>query len=94
MPRVNQYRLDCQDFFSKGRQAERGRSGYSQDMTAPKQALLYGFFIWLIAFVISLFESIMPVVLAAAAILFLNLYFRNVQERPFREGILLVWSGC
>ncbi len=75
-------------------------------MTAPKKALLYGFLLWLIPFVVAvaifplreaqrpLFESIMPVVLAAGAVVFAALYFKDVAG-SLREGALLglTWLG-
>jgi hypothetical protein len=62
---------------------------------------LYGFLIWLITFVASvlisplrtshrpLFESIMPVIITACAVLFAVLYFRNVKESFLQEGMSL-----
>lgn len=72
-------------------------------MAAKGKAVLFGFLIWLIAFVVAflifplresarpLFESIMPVVLASATAAFGALYVRGVQQRFLREGIVL---GC
>lgn len=76
-------------------------------MFSHRKALLFGFFIWLIAFGLAfalfpvrtrarpLFESIMPVVLAAEAVAFGSWYFRGVHTAFVREGILLgsVWMG-
>lgn len=76
-------------------------------MVALRKALMYGVLIWLTAFALAfaifpiressrpLFESIMPVVLAAATVFFGVRYFRNVRTRFKREGILLglMWMG-
>jgi hypothetical protein len=70
-----------------------------------KTVLLHGFLIWLVTFAVSfaifplrtsnrpLFESIMPVVLAACTVFFANRYHRKRPEAPAREwyGIGLVW---
>ncbi|MBU2607688.1 MAG: hypothetical protein KKF26_00045 [Chloroflexi bacterium] len=70
-------------------------------MKSLKKALLFGFFIWLIPFVVSviifplrtssrpLFESIMPVVITICVVFFLILYFRKVEDGFLREGIIL-----
>lgn len=70
-------------------------------MKALKKALLFGFFIWLIPFIVSvlifplrtssrpLFESIMPVVITICVVFFLILYFRKVEDGFLREGIIL-----
>ncbi|MBI5229279.1 hypothetical protein HY991_04150 [Candidatus Micrarchaeota archaeon] len=70
-------------------------------MKSLKKALLYGFFIWLIPFVVAfliypvrtsnrlLFESIMPVVLTACVVAFADLYFAKVEKNFFKEGVLL-----
>ncbi len=70
-------------------------------MNSLKKALLFGFFIWLIPFLVSvlifplrtssraLFESIMPVVLTICVVFFLILYFRKVEDGFLREGIIL-----
>jgi hypothetical protein len=75
-------------------------------MTSLRKALLYGFLVWLIPFVISvclfgirkanrpLFESIMEVVLALCAAMFLNLYFRKVERRFLAEGAILGVLWC
>lgn len=76
-------------------------------MTSLRKALLYGFLVWLIPFVISvclfplrqsnrgLFESIMGIVVALCAASFLSLYFRGVTLRYGWEGALLgaLWCG-
>ncbi len=76
-------------------------------MVSWRKALLFGFLIWLIAFLVAfaifqiressrpLFESIMPVVLAVATVFFARLYFSHVGARFRREGVLLglVWMG-
>jgi hypothetical protein len=75
-------------------------------MTSFRRALLYGFLVWLIPFVISvclfgvrkanrpLFESIMEIVLALCAALFLNLYFCRVEGRFLAEGAMLGVLWC
>jgi hypothetical protein len=74
-------------------------------MKSPKMVLFYGFLLWLIPFVVAvlifpvrtnsrpLFESIMPVVLTACVVFFLNLYFNKLETGFLREGILsgLTW---
>lgn len=66
-----------------------------------RAALLYGFLVWLIPFVVSvlifplktrlpaLFESIMPVVLVACVVSFLVLYFRKAEAVSFSEAVLV-----
>lgn len=63
--------------------------------------ILYGFFIWLIPFLISiiifplkssmnpLFESIMPVIITLVAVTFSYLYFNGVKENFIKEGIII-----
>jgi hypothetical protein len=70
-------------------------------MKSVKWALLFGFFVWLIPFIVSiaifpfrtsdrpLFESIMPVVVTLCAVVFSVLYFKKVQNRFIREGIMI-----
>ena len=70
-------------------------------MRSLKTALLYGFLVWLIPFVVSflvfplrtsnraLFESIMPVVVTFCVVLFGVLYLRKPTASPLREGTLL-----
>jgi uncharacterized membrane protein YagU involved in acid resistance len=74
-------------------------------MTSMRRALLFGFLIWLIPFMIAflifplresarpLFESIMPVAVAAATSVFAVVYFQNAVGNPIREGLLLglIW---
>ena len=74
-------------------------------MTSLRKALLFGFFIWLIPFVIAflifplressrpLFESIMPVVVTAAVVWFGVLYFKGVKKDFVKEGLMigLLW---
>ena len=74
-------------------------------MKSWKKALLYGFLIWLLPFVVSiiifplresarpLFESIMPVVVALCAVVLSILYFKNLDRDFLKEGILLgvIW---
>jgi hypothetical protein len=72
-------------------------------MAAKGKAILYGFLIWLSAFVVAflifplressrpLFESIMPVAVTTATAVFAVIYFRRVREGFLREGVVL---GC
>jgi hypothetical protein len=74
-------------------------------MVAFPKALRFGVMIWLIAFLVAfalfplrtsarpLFESIMPLVLAAATVFFAHRYFRYVRDDFAREGLRLglVW---
>jgi len=74
-------------------------------MRSFKKAFLFGFFVWLIPFVVAvltfpikqndriLFESIMPVVLTIVTALFSNAYLRKVGSDFLKEGILLgaIW---
>ena len=74
-------------------------------MRSWRKAVLFGFVIWLVAFVVAfaafpirqasrpLFESIMPVVLAALAAPLALRYFRSVEARFVQEGLRLgmVW---
>ncbi|UCC71709.1 MAG: hypothetical protein JSV86_15215 [Gemmatimonadota bacterium] len=72
-------------------------------MAAKGKAVLFGFLIWLVAFVTALlifplresarplFESIMPVVVTVATVVFVVLYFRRVNTGYVREGVLLGW---
>lgn len=74
-------------------------------MKSWKRALLYGFLIWLLPFIVSiiifplresarpLFESIMPVVVTLCAVVFSILYFKNLDRDFLKEGILLgvIW---
>lgn len=76
-------------------------------MASLRRAAIYGVVIWIIAFAVAfaiypiressrgLFESIMPVVLTAATVLFAHMYFRRVEGAFIREGILLglIWMG-
>ena len=66
-----------------------------------KKALLYGFALWLIPFVVAmalfqvrnsnrpLFDSVMPVVLTVCVMWLLNLYFRAAAAVTVRESVLL-----
>lgn len=79
------------------------KGGYS--MRSYKLALLYGFLVWLIPFIVAfliypirtsnraLFESIMPVVVTICVVFFSVFYFRKVKAGFFKEGILLgvIW---
>lgn len=70
-------------------------------MKSPKLAILYGLLVWAIPFVVAflifpirepnrpLFESIMPVALALATVLFSVLYFKKVGKSSVKEGLLL-----
>lgn len=74
-------------------------------MKSFKKALLYGFLVWLIPFIVSvliypiktslpaLFESIMPVIITMCVVLFSILYFRKLGADFLKEGILLgvIW---
>ena len=74
-------------------------------MRSIRQALLYGFLVWLIPFVIgflafplrasnrALFESIMPVAVTASVVLFSYLYSKGVTKGAVKEGMLLglIW---
>jgi hypothetical protein len=76
-------------------------------MRSYKLALLYGFLVWLIPFIVAfliypirtsnraLFESIMPVVVTICVVLFSVFYFRKMKADFFKEGILLgiIWFG-
>jgi len=77
----------------------------SRGIRSLKKALLYGFLVWLIPFVVSilifpiktsntaLFESIMPVVLTVCVVLFLIRYFRKLEADFLKEGVMLgiIW---
>jgi hypothetical protein len=70
-------------------------------MTSIRKALLLGLVVWLVPFAVafcifalktswrSLFESIMPVTLAAVVVGCALFYFRNVEAPSLREGLLL-----
>jgi hypothetical protein len=74
-------------------------------MASIRKALLFGFLVWLIPFVVAfavfpfreanraLFESIMAVILAVATVVFGLLYMRGVTRRFVVEGILIgaIW---
>ncbi len=74
-------------------------------MVSTGKAILFGFLLWLAAFVVAfmifpvreasrpLFESIMAVAVTAATAGFAVLYFRHVRGRYVREGAVLglVW---
>jgi len=76
-------------------------------MASLRKALVLGFLVWLVPFLISvgifairqsnrpLFESIMGVVVAMCTAIFLNLYFRTVERRYGSEGARLgiLWCG-
>ncbi len=70
-------------------------------MVAKGKALLFGFLVWLAAFVVAfaifplrepsrpLFESIMAVAVTSASVVFAVLYFRGVRGGYLREGVIL-----
>lgn len=70
-------------------------------MKSLKKALIFGFLLWLVPFIISviifplktslpaLFESIMPVVIAICVVLFSILYFKKLEAGFFKEGVIL-----
>ena len=70
-------------------------------MYSKKKAVLYGFFIWLIAFAVAFliwpihesnrpfFESIMPVVLSISTAFFTYKYFEKVVNNYIMEGLYL-----
>lgn len=74
-------------------------------MHSPKRAFLYGFLLWLIPFAVALaifplkesgsplFETVMPIIVVSAAVLFINLYFARIDARFFREALAvgLLW---
>ena len=65
----------------------------------------FGFFIWLLPFIISflilpvrnenrvLFESIMPVVVVFVVVVFSHIYFKKLEKNLVREGIIagIIW---
>ena len=70
-------------------------------MRSIRKALLYGFLMWLIPFLVAflmyplksanrpLWESIMPVVISISAVFFCVLYFIRLEARFLQEGVLL-----
>lgn len=70
-------------------------------MKSLKNALLYGFFIWIIVFVVAFlvfpihesnrpfFESIMPVAISVVTVFFSLRYFKTVEENFVKEGYYL-----
>lgn len=70
-------------------------------MKSPKKALIFGFIVWLVPFVVSviifplrtslpaLFESIMPVVVTICVVLFSILYFKKLEVGFLKEGVIL-----
>ena len=70
-------------------------------MRSVKLAIIYGLLVWVIPFVVAiaifqlresnrpLFESIMPVAVASAVVLFSILYFRKLDKDFINEGIKL-----
>ena len=76
-------------------------------MVSWRRAILFGFLVWLVPFVVALglggiresqrilFESIMPVVVTLVVVVFAVLYLRRVNVRFVREGLFLglLWLG-
>ena len=70
-------------------------------MKSIKLAFIYGFVVWIVPFVIAFlifplrtsdrpfFESIMPVAVSVATVIFTVLYFKKVKMNFLKEGILL-----
>jgi len=70
-------------------------------MKSIKLAIIYGFIVWVIPFVIAFlifplrtldrpfFESIMPVAVSVTTAIFTVLYFKKVEKNFLKEGILL-----
>jgi hypothetical protein len=70
-------------------------------MKSIKLAIIYGFLVWLIPFVVSivifplhdsqrpLFESIMPVTGVISVVIFSTLYLKKSERNYLREGIFL-----
>ena len=70
-------------------------------MKSIRKAIFFGFFVWLIPFVVSilifplheneraLFESIMPVAGGVTLVIFAYLYFKKVEVNFLKEGLLL-----
>jgi len=70
-------------------------------MTSWRKAILYGFLVWLIPFLValaafplktawrSLFESIMPVTLCGVVVLCAGWYFRRIARPTVPEGVAL-----
>ncbi|MBU2444992.1 MAG: hypothetical protein KJ666_05390 [Bacteroidetes bacterium] len=70
-------------------------------MKSIKSALLFALAVWVIPFVVAmfifpiresnrpLFESIMPVAVCAAVVIFAILYFKKVESNFIKEGVLL-----
>ena len=70
-------------------------------MVSVRKAILFGFFIWLVPFVValgifplressrSLFESIMPLVVTTVTVMLAVRYFRQVTHDYVREGVLV-----
>ena len=74
-------------------------------MKSIKKGVLFGFLVWAIPFVVAilifpirnndrpLFESIMPVVVVLCVVIFACLYFKRLEGKLLREGIIIgvVW---
>lgn len=70
-------------------------------MSSIKLAIIYGFLVWVIPFVVAFlifplrnsdrpfFESIMPVAVTIVTVIFSVLYFKKVETNFLKEGILL-----
>ena len=76
-------------------------------MTSPRRALILGVLVWFVPFLVAfmifplressrrLFESIMPVALAAIVVVLAGSYFGRGTQASLREGLLLgvLWLG-
>ena len=76
-------------------------------MTSLRRALILGVLVWFVPFLVAflifplressrpLFESIMPVALAAIVVVLAGAYFGRVTQASLREGLLLgvLWLG-
>lgn len=76
-------------------------------MKSFKTALIFGFLVWLVPFMVSfwifplketqlaLFESIMAVMVTISAVTMSILYLKRLEENYLREGVLvgLLWLG-
>jgi len=74
-------------------------------MKSIKFAILYGFLLWLIPFIVGFlvypvreinypfFETIMPIALAACVVVFGTLYMKDVDRSHIAEGLKIGASG-
>ncbi|MCL5884515.1 MAG: hypothetical protein M1377_04095 [Deltaproteobacteria bacterium] len=74
-------------------------------MTSRRRALLLGFLVWIVPFVIglisypvrelwrALFESIMALVLSVIVVISASIYFKHIEDNYLKEGIFigLLW---